>query len=366
MSDRTIFCLGGRGHHGNATSDLLRFFIDGNEAHGLGRVFLDSLLVAADGRIDFVADGALGVDREVVTADRERVAMVVESDASLLVVETEHWAAIGRPLDDYARRTRERAARTGKRAAFVVLGCRVDDAAVLPAPWVHVSYESYLVALRAALTDAVCASLDERWRVLTREFVDHLALEAGVCDDRQRDAMLATLANRDGRLTARQRDDAVARHVPHVARRLAAALDEGMIREGEWSDADRGHGWEWGRALDFQILDRKAADAFVSLAVRYSLDGPLDEAQLVLVAWVRPNARRAGVDGRTGEVLKALGFERICAPAVRRWESAVAYARAPTGMSLDDAIRDACAAARAIRAVMGPWSNAADLLPLRA
>ena len=362
MSDRTIFCLGGRGHYENATSDLLRFFLDPAEEHGHGFLFLDALRECI-GELAFRVDPPLRIAREQKTASGNRIDLWIESRTGVLVVEIKHWSGIGNPLDDYERAARDAASRKpGGTVDLIVLGFRPEG---VRAPWRFVSYSALIAALGARLTGDYLRAADERWRVLTVEFLRHLQIEAGDYDDAQLAAMLAALRNADGRLDPRRLRDVSAKLAPYVSGRLAEALGEGCIRTDAWCEADHGHGWRWKDAIDFQMLDRKAADVFVSLAIRHSVVEPVGDAQLVLVSWVRPQARRPDVAERCRKRLLALGFEEIGGPGVRYWESGKAYDRALGDATLGQAIGEATAVMRGIREVTEGWANPSDLLPSR-
>jgi len=47
--EKTFFDVGARGHYENPTTDLLAFFIDPDEEHGLGDCFLRALLECVGG-----------------------------------------------------------------------------------------------------------------------------------------------------------------------------------------------------------------------------------------------------------------------------------------------------------------------------
>jgi hypothetical protein len=363
MSDRTIFCLGGRGHDENATSDLLRFFLDPAEEHGHGMLFLDALRECV-GDLAFRVDPSLRVQCERKTASGSRIDLWIESTTSVLVIENQHWSRIGNPLDDYERFARDAASgKTDGTVDLIVLGFRPDG---LRAPWRFVAYRALIAALHRRLATEYLQGVDARWRVLTAEFLRHLQIESGDYDETQLAAMLAALRNEDGRLDARRLRDVSAKLVPFVSNRLAEALGEGCVRTDAWCEADRGHGWRWRDAIDFQMLDKKAADVFVSLAIRHSSVEALAGPQLCLVSWVRPQARRPDVAERCRKRLSGLGFEEICVPGVRHWESGRAYDRGLEGATLAEAIDAATAVMRGIREITEGWANPADPLPSRA
>ncbi len=65
---RTFMEIAGYPHYENACSNILAFFMDPEEPHGLGTLVLDALAVVGDiAAADIGVGGNVSVEREVVT-----------------------------------------------------------------------------------------------------------------------------------------------------------------------------------------------------------------------------------------------------------------------------------------------------------
>ena len=322
---RTIFCLGGRSHYENATSDLLAFFLDPQEEHGLKTLFIDALIEVAD------LSGAYGeeltVMRERRTENNKRLDLLIQDSLSLLVIENKHWATDNNPFADYEAYVRGLAAGPLARACeFVLLGFQGEarDRAIPPL-WKQVRYDAWLDAIERRLRRSV---LDDRWRILTYEFITHLRIESQFYSPELVDGMLRAIRAGGGPRRRRYVDTELAKIALHVLPRLRERLGMQEVRQGVWSTDDADQGWPGGDALDFQVREHKSSDATVSLAVRYSYDAPIEPTQqLLLVAWIRAGAApRAALAEARRTALSEMDFRQIQGPSADRyWATGTAH-----------------------------------------
>jgi hypothetical protein len=98
--EKNIFSIGGRGHYENPISDLLAFFMDLHEIHGLGDLVLRSIYEAI-GLPTNDTDLITPPQREVCTDDEKRIDILAEGESYVTVIENKirHWAA--NPFDSY-------------------------------------------------------------------------------------------------------------------------------------------------------------------------------------------------------------------------------------------------------------------------
>ncbi len=100
---RTFMEIAGYPHYENVCSNILAFFMDPEEPHGLGTLVLDAL--AAVGRIATADEGVGGnvsVEREVVTNRGNRIDILITSDEYAILVENKIYAVANNPFKDYA------------------------------------------------------------------------------------------------------------------------------------------------------------------------------------------------------------------------------------------------------------------------
>ena len=90
-------------HYENVCSNILAFFFDPDNPHGLGTLFLDALVQV--GGIEDQA-GTLGrnvqVGREEPT-DVGRIDILIQSDSHAVLIENKIFRPVDNPLDDYAK-----------------------------------------------------------------------------------------------------------------------------------------------------------------------------------------------------------------------------------------------------------------------
>jgi len=109
---RTFMEIAGYPHYENVCSNILAFFMDPVESHGLGTLVLDAL-ASAGGIVtaDEGVGGNVSVEREVSTDAGNRIDIFVESDDRAILIENKIYASANNPFGDYTaylnRRTLE-------------------------------------------------------------------------------------------------------------------------------------------------------------------------------------------------------------------------------------------------------------------
>jgi len=100
---RTFMEIAGYPHYENVCSNILKFFMDPEEPHGLKTLVLDALASAAG--ID-VAEGSMSsnvsVDREISTNAGNRIDILITSDTHAILIENKIYANANNPFGDYA------------------------------------------------------------------------------------------------------------------------------------------------------------------------------------------------------------------------------------------------------------------------
>ncbi len=84
--EKNIFSIGGRGHYENPISDILSFFIDPQDQHGMGDVFLRAFFHSLDECPETLHLNSTP-RREELTKTGNRLDIVIESDNWILVIE---------------------------------------------------------------------------------------------------------------------------------------------------------------------------------------------------------------------------------------------------------------------------------------
>ncbi len=176
----TILNIGGRGHYENATTDLLAFFLDPKQAHGLNRLVLDALLESASlNSAHFKPVGA--PLREWTTSKGNRIDLVIECENTVLVIENKIRHAAVNDFTDY--RVSVEKCWPDKEAVCMLLTMQGDQ----QPGWHSATYASFCERIRTKLSgcDADCER--SKWPMLLRELIVTLEQEMGQQSLNQRD-----------------------------------------------------------------------------------------------------------------------------------------------------------------------------------
>lgn len=99
----TFMEIAGYPHYENACSNILAFFMDPEEPHGLGRLVLDAFVYAGGiVGVDENIGRILSVKREVTTDGGKRIDLLVETDSHVILVENKLEARSDNPFSEYA------------------------------------------------------------------------------------------------------------------------------------------------------------------------------------------------------------------------------------------------------------------------
>lgn len=168
--EHTILNIGGRGHYENATTDVLAFFLDPKQAHGLNRLVLDALLESAS--LSSASFKPVGAPlREWTTGKGNRIDLVIECENTVLVIENKIRHAAVNDFTDY--RVSVEKCWPEKKAVCMLLTMQGDQ----QPGWHSATYASLCERIRAKLSgcDAVCKQ--SKWPMLLRELIVTLEQE---------------------------------------------------------------------------------------------------------------------------------------------------------------------------------------------
>lgn len=98
----TFMEIAGYPHYENVCSNILAFFMDPKEPHGLGTLVLDALANATGIANGEELSGDVSVDREVGTEAGNRIDILITADDHTTLIENKIFAAANNPFDDYA------------------------------------------------------------------------------------------------------------------------------------------------------------------------------------------------------------------------------------------------------------------------
>jgi hypothetical protein len=167
----SIFALGGRGYYENPTTDLLAFFLDPTQTHGLGDCFLGALLSCVPNMAALNPSLRCAPRREVATRNNNRIDLVLSGDDWDLLIENKIFHGQVNPFaeyEDYAQRELN----DGKRQLFYLV--LSPSGLSLRASWRGLSYATLITATRQQLGQRMIAQPLDKWQVFARDFLLHL------------------------------------------------------------------------------------------------------------------------------------------------------------------------------------------------
>jgi hypothetical protein len=99
----TFMEIAGYPHYENVCSNILAYFLDPEQQHGLGTLVLDALMDVGEGNSSNESMSSnLSVEREVYTDAGNRIDILIESDTHAILIENKIFAGVKNPLAEYA------------------------------------------------------------------------------------------------------------------------------------------------------------------------------------------------------------------------------------------------------------------------
>lgn len=141
----TFLETAGYPHFENVASNLLAFFLDPDEDHGLGSLFLDALLAP----LPIERLTVHSIEREAGTANGNRIDLLIDCESHVIGVENKIYAPVYNPLDDYWAHLQQVAG--DRRAILLLLGLHEPPPGSLPADVVAVTYDQLMARVRQNL-----------------------------------------------------------------------------------------------------------------------------------------------------------------------------------------------------------------------
>ncbi len=169
---QTFMEIGGYPHYENVCSNFLAFFFDPDEAHGLGSLFLDALCEVTEGDDgEPILGGSISVEREVSTAEGNRIDLLITSDSHVFLIENKIFAGVVNPFKDYARHLESEEFRElAKRKVLLTLTPASEGR-----EWgfVNLTYPAFIDRVRSMLGHHV-SEADTRYLVIALDFLNTL------------------------------------------------------------------------------------------------------------------------------------------------------------------------------------------------
>ena len=245
--EMTFFDTALRKHYENPTTELLAFFLNPENEHGLQGVFYQGLLAALAAQNQALAAqierlGEINqVYTEVVTEQGSRIDLLLETDNGVVVGECKIGHHQNNPFADYEACAAKML--VGKEITECIKLVLCVDGKSYAAGWNGLSYRALARHIKPVLAEALLNQPYNKWALLAREFLMHWEqLGVDVMNQEQMDFVVGHLGDIKKMMT--MRDDFYC----HVRDCINEALESQL--EG-YQVHYRQHSWSTGPALRF-------------------------------------------------------------------------------------------------------------------
>lgn len=264
--DEDLFSICGFPHYERVASNVLAFFLDNKREHGLGDLFIQSLL-ACGGIVSEGLDLNYEVMTEVQTDKGNLIDLVVESDSFIIIIENKIYASLYNDLEDYyGHYAKARNSNVGPRQifAFVLSLTKIPP---IHSKYIFIDYESLFLEIKTRLGEvAIRANL--RYLLLLFDFITNVEnLKRGSTMDNEFINFVKEHTNEIDNINTRLKkihDDF--RHVVEaVNSQIVERFQSGKIKQ-----------WAWRRLPEFYdtaVTDIYLNNVNIAIDARIDLDG---------------------------------------------------------------------------------------------
>lgn len=181
QQEPNLFNVGKRGHYENPTTELLSFFLNVTNQHGLGDSFFRGFASALASKHIASDIGSLErVETEVPTASGKRIDLLLETDTTVVMIECKINHHQNNPFDDYTAfgeaRIKARAETAISKTLVKLVLC--PDGTVAPAlassGWHGLSYNTLAQKIEQTLATTMFDNPYNKWALFAREFLLHI------------------------------------------------------------------------------------------------------------------------------------------------------------------------------------------------
>ncbi len=176
--EKTVFDIGVRGYYENPTTEVLSFFCNGEEQHGMDNLVANSfvaLINKKSSRNIPNASNAVIAEREVSTKNSKRIDLLLDTGSHLIAIEAKVGHVQNNPFQEYKSYVDTRAKYEGKEAVYIVLSSRgkVDDVAINEG-WIGISFLELSDYIKSGLQQFFIDKPFNKWMLVMKDFLLHM------------------------------------------------------------------------------------------------------------------------------------------------------------------------------------------------
>ena len=166
-----MFSIGGRGHYENPISDVMAFFLDPNEEHSFGTLFLTSFLNVLGKDLENIEESPIEeIEREAITLAGNRIDLVVVSEKWVLIIENKIYHALHNPLDDYELYAKDKY--PNKEHILVVLS--INGFPGIPGNWHNILYHELIWEIKKQAGPHLLTPSNTKWSFFLKDYILNL------------------------------------------------------------------------------------------------------------------------------------------------------------------------------------------------
>lgn len=180
---KTFMEVTGYPHFENVASNLLAFFFDPEEEHGLSDLFFQSLMSLVPGSVKSPT-GAVSVQREYCTLSNNRIDLVLSSDSFILGIENKLYSGVQNDLQDYKNTVENIATLEGKTPFCILLSFRDENGVAQSNGFLNVTYAELFDSIKSSLGQYMLDA-SEAWLIYLKDFmttIERLQTEEMIVD----------------------------------------------------------------------------------------------------------------------------------------------------------------------------------------
>ena len=154
-------------HYENVVSNLLAFFFDDSEEHGMGSLWFDSLLSL---RGISASESNIIVKREYYTTKGNRIDLLIESDNYAVCIENKIYADLSNDLQDYMNTVNWLYAGKNQEIVLLVLSPKLLPKYPLYESFVNITYPELFNAVKSRIGRCM-DKCDNTWLLYMKDFM---------------------------------------------------------------------------------------------------------------------------------------------------------------------------------------------------
>lgn len=246
--EMTIFDTALKNHHENPITELLSFFLDPNEKHGLGTSFYNGFINSLN-TIEKYEDFDFGNFLKVCTQQRTNkgnfIDLWIETDTALIIVEVKVYHYQKNPFPDYLAWGRKRLNELSKIAKKEETYIKKELVSLVLCPdgksyaeqWLGLAYNDLTLEIRTTLANDFFKSSLNKWGIFARDFLLHLDSFAELLETNMESLNFVVDHMQQIQNLVKLREDVYQEIINHINNELQVVLGE------EYEPYVRRHTW---------------------------------------------------------------------------------------------------------------------------